>query len=136
MPKDIKGQARTLKILIADDNRDHTDTFGLLLQAAGHQVHISYDGASALEMALAVVPDVMLLDIGMPLPDGHDLAREIRRQPWGRSTYLIAISAWGTEQHKQRSLHAGFNRHLTKPVDFDDLVSILNSIPRGSGEAE
>jgi CheY-like chemotaxis protein len=128
MPKDVKGKIRRLNILLADDNRDYSDTLGLLLQSQGHEVHITYDGAAALIKAEALRPDLVLLDIGMPLMSGLDIARGIRAQPWGQNICLIAITAWGTEQDKQRSMAAGFNRHLTKPVDLDSLMSILNNI--------
>ncbi len=126
MPKDIKGRSRALKILIADDNRDHVDTLGLLLKADGHQVHIAYDGASALEVARLVRPDVALLDIGMPVLSGRTVAEHIRSQEWGRSIYLVAVTAWSSESDKKQSVDAGFDRHLTKPLNFDTLTSILN----------
>jgi CheY-like chemotaxis protein len=80
----------------------------------------------ALEVAAGFQPDVVLLDIGMPRMNGYEAARAIRRQPWGRSATLIALTGWGQPQDRQRSQEAGFNHHLVKPVDPDALLKLLS----------
>lgn len=106
-----------MKIVIADDNRDSADTMAMLLEAAGHEVHVAYDGAQAVEIAGRTRPEVILLDIGMPKMNGFECARAIRGQPWAAGTLLIALTGWGQEEDKRRAIEAGFDRHLTKPVD-------------------
>jgi len=109
--------APKMKIVIADDNRDSADSMAMLLEAGGHEVHVAYDGAQAVETAGRTHPEVVLLDIGMPKMNGFECARAIRGQPWGTGTLLIALTGWGQEEDKRRAIEAGFDRHLTKPVD-------------------
>jgi CheY-like chemotaxis protein len=109
--------APKMKIVIADDNRDSADSMAMLLQAGGHEVHVAYDGVQAVETAGRTRPEVILLDIGMPKMNGFECARAIRGQPWASDTLLIALTGWGQEEDKRRALEAGFDRHLTKPVD-------------------
>lgn len=121
-----------MKIVLADDNRDSADSMGMLLGAMGHDVHVAYDGAEALETAGRVRPEVVLLDIGMPKMDGFECARSIRSQPWGARTILIALTGWGQEEDKRRTQEAGFDRHLTKPVDpaaLEGALEILRKEP-------
>ena len=114
-----------MKIVIADDNRDSADSMAMLLEAGGHEVHVAYDGAEAVAAADKTRPDVIQLDIGMPKMDGFECARAIRGQPWAAGTLLIALTGWGQEEDKRRALEAGFDRHLTKPVDPATLEAVL-----------
>ena len=114
-----------MKIVIADDNRDSADSMAMLLEAGGHEVHVAYDGAEAVAAADKTRPDVILLDIGMPKMDGFECARAIRSQPWAAGTLLIALTGWGQEEDKRRAVEAGFDRHLTKPVDPVTLEAVL-----------
>src|SRR5262249_34536276 len=84
------------RILVADDNRDSADSLAMLL-GRRHEVHRAYDGATAFELAAGVLPEVMLLDIGMPKLDGYEVARRVRQEPWGSSVYLVALSGWGRD---------------------------------------
>ena len=115
--------------LIADDLADSADSLALLLRQYGHKVHIAYDGEQALETAARFKPRVALLDIGMPKLDGHDVARKIRAQPWGRDMVLIALSGWGQRDDRHRTREAGFTHHLVKPLDLAELAAVLTSAP-------
>lgn len=105
------------RVLLADDNRDAAESLAMLLQMAGHEVRIAHDGVAAVELAAQFRPDVALLDIGMPGLDGYAVARTIRAQPWGTAPHLVALTGWGQEEDRRRSREAGFDEHLTKPVD-------------------
>ena len=114
-----------MKIVIADDNRDSADSLGMLLGVLGHDVHVAYDGIAAVQAAERIRPDFIFLDIGMPGMDGNECARAIRKQPWAAKTQLVALTGWGQEEDKRRTREAGFDRHLTKPVDPEALESAL-----------
>ena len=121
------GAAR--RILVADDNADALESLATLLTLSGHEVYRALDGSLALEAAERYVPDVALLDIGMPQLSGYDVARQIRARPWGQSLVLIALTGWGQESDRRRSQEAGFNSHLVKPVDPEELNRILAHLP-------
>jgi CheY-like chemotaxis protein/two-component sensor histidine kinase len=113
------------KILVADDSQDGADSLAFLLRAAGHDVHTAYDGRTAIRLAEELKPDVVLLDIGMPEVSGYDVARAIRRESWGRTMRLFALTGWGQAEHRRRSLEVGFDDHLVKPVELDMLENLL-----------
>ncbi|MDP3719924.1 MAG: ATP-binding protein [Acidobacteriota bacterium] len=115
----------TWRILVADDSEDGADSLAFLLRAAGHEVHTAYDGRTAIRLAEELLPDVVLLDIGMPEVSGYDVARAIRREGWGRTMRLIALTGWGQAEHRRRSLEVGFDEHLVKPVELDVLEEVL-----------
>ncbi len=112
-------------ILVADDNRDGAETMGMLLQLSGHVVHLAHSGIEAYEVAKRVRPDIAVLDIGMPDITGYEVAEKIRREAWGESVMLIAITGWGQAEDKRRAVAAGFDHHLTKPVDPNQLEELL-----------
>ncbi|HJX26523.1 MAG TPA: ATP-binding protein [Thermoanaerobaculia bacterium] len=114
-----------LRILIADDNRDAAESLGMLLEIEGHEISIVHDGVAAVETAATFEPDVALLDIGMPGLNGYEVAHSLRGQPAGKRMTLVAITGWGQEEDKRRSMEAGFDHHLIKPVDYKDLVGLL-----------
>jgi two-component system CheB/CheR fusion protein len=89
----------------------------MLFESDGHEVHSAHDGAEALELISQTRPQIAILDIGMPGLNGYELAARIRAQPWGEKMMLIAVTGWGDERHKEATGAAGFNHHLTKPVD-------------------
>ncbi len=122
--------ARTRRVLVADDLRDAADSLHLLLESMGHEVHVAYDGTQALEMAEALRPDVVLLDLGMPSLNGYDTCRHIRAQPWGDSILLIAHTGWGQPDDRRRTREAGFDHHMVKPIDPDELEALLR-VPAG-----
>ena len=118
------------RILVVDDNRDSTDSLSMLLQLQGHEVTTAYDGLEALDMCEQFRPEVVLLDIGMPKLNGYEACRRIRAQPWGQDIVLIAQTGWGQEEDRTRTKAAGFDAHLTKPIDPETLYSLI-TVPRG-----
>jgi CheY-like chemotaxis protein len=113
--------------LIADDNRDAADSLSLLLELSGHEVRVAHLGQTALSLAQTFRPDVAFLDIGMPDMSGYEVARALRQEPWATSLQLIALTGWGQEDDRRRALEAGFDLHLTKPVDPDLLQRLIAS---------
>jgi DNA-binding response OmpR family regulator len=108
-----------------DDNRDAADSLGLLLGLDGHDVRVAYAGRQALETAREFLPDVAILDLGLPDLSGYDVAQLMRQDPVLQRVALIALTGWGQDEHKQRARDAGFDFHLTKPVDLDRLAAVL-----------
>jgi PAS domain S-box-containing protein len=115
----------SLRILIVDDNRDSADSLGMLLQIMGNDIRMAHDGQEGLDVAEEFRPDVVLLDIGLPKLNGYEACRRIREQSWGRSVVLIALTGWGQEDDRRRSHEAGFDHHMVKPVDPQDLMGLL-----------
>jgi CheY-like chemotaxis protein len=130
--------ASSRRVLIVDDNKDAADSMALLVETVGHKVRTAYDGHGALDAAFAFAPHVLLLDLGVPGLNGFEIARSIRRQPWGKTVALIAVTGWGQEQDRRRTAEAGFDAHLIKPVSKADLLSALRACAqtgRSGGEA-
>jgi len=119
------GPGAGLRILVIDDNNDNADTMSTLLRMLGHEVTVSNSGLEGLRCVADSAPDVALLDIGMPNMNGYEVAQRIRSQPHCRDMMLIAITGWGQEVDRVRSRAAGFDHHLVKPVDFDQLQKLL-----------
>jgi signal transduction histidine kinase/CheY-like chemotaxis protein len=122
-----RGESRRRKVLVADDNRDAAESMAMLLDVLGHDVRVAFDGQSALALARIFQPDVAVLDLGMPKMSGYDLARALRREPWAASLCLVAATGWGDLEARASSKEAGFDRHLTKPVDPKDLDEVLRT---------
>src|SRR6185503_4027803 len=99
-----------------------------LLRAFGHEAAVAFDGASAMQVALEYVPEVVLLDIGLPVMNGYDIARWFRQQPTLNKVVLIAMTGYGQQSDRQRTQDAGFDHHLVKPVDFAKIESILSAV--------
>jgi signal transduction histidine kinase/ActR/RegA family two-component response regulator len=117
------------RILLADDNGDVLESLALLLEVQGHEVYTAANGALALEHARQHHPDMALLDIGMPVMDGYEVARRIRAQPWGARILLVAVTGWGQDADRRRSDEAGFDSHLVKPLDLGQLAQLLVTLP-------
>lgn len=113
------------RVLIADDNQDAADSLAMLLRMEGHDVAVAGDGKQAVAMADSFRPEVALLDIGMPQLSGYEVAQRIRQGPFGQEIILIAITGWGQSSDKARAAAAGFNHHLTKPIEADALAKVL-----------
>jgi PAS domain S-box-containing protein len=113
------------RILVVDDNRPAADTLGMLLKLIGAEVHVVYDGPTALRVLENYQPTTVLLDLGMPGMNGYEVAHRIRHHPKLQDVTLIALSGWGQEEDLQRSRSAGFDHHLTKPVGIKDLQLVL-----------
>jgi signal transduction histidine kinase/ActR/RegA family two-component response regulator len=121
---------RALDILIVDDNADAADTLSMYLSTMGHQLRVAYEGHSALGLAAETAPDVLLLDIGLPDIDGYELAQRVRALPQTTHATLIALTGYGQDSDRERSVAAGFNHHLTKPVDVAALLRLLGKVSK------
>jgi PAS domain S-box-containing protein len=113
------------RILVVDDNRSNATSLGVLLRALGQDVEMAYDGPAALELVRRRRPDLVLLDIGLPGMDGYEVARRCREDEGTRRIMLVAMTGYGKEEDRRRSQEAGFNAHLVKPVNLEDLQMIL-----------
>jgi len=118
-----------MRILVVDDHKDGAESMSALLRLQGHEVRMANDGEAALAAAEAFRPDVMLLDIGLPLLSGYEVCRRLREQPWGRQITVFALTGWGDADAIKKGEAAGFDRHLVKPVEYAVLVGILASLP-------
>jgi len=122
----VAGTANhTARILVVDDNRDTALALSKLLEVLGHDVRTAYDGPSALALARRQRPDYVLLDIGLPGLDGYKVAAELRKDLDCRDTVIIAVSGYGQEEDRRRSQEAGFDHHLVKPINHDELILLL-----------
>ncbi len=119
---------RRLRILVADDNRDAAQTLAMLLRLDGHDVRAVHDGAEALTLGDAFHPQLLLLDIGMPVLDGYETARQVRERPWGRGAQLVALTGWGQDSDRRNAMNAGFHHHLVKPAEPDTLRALIDGI--------
>jgi CheY-like chemotaxis protein len=126
-----KIAARSRRILVVDDYGESAETLADLLRLDGNEVEIAHDGYEAVETAAHFRPAVILLDVAMPKLNGYDAARCIREQPWGKKMVLIAVTGWGQARDRQRSREAGFDAHLTKPVDYPELINLLSELSPG-----
>jgi CheY-like chemotaxis protein len=124
-PAPAAKTAKSKRILVVDDSRDQAQSLGLLLKLLGHDVRTDYDGATALETAKQFKPDIVLLDIGLPKMNGYEVARRIREIPALKNVLLVAQTGWGQEEHRRRSIEAGFDHHFVKPVSIESLEEIL-----------
>lgn len=124
------NETPALRILVVDDNRDSADSLAMLLEMNGHTGMVAYDGATALEKAEKTRPHVALVDIGMPTMNGFEVAQRISTAGWGKDTVLVAVTGWGAKSDRAKSKEAGFAYHLTKPVDYDTLASLLSVAAR------
>jgi PAS domain S-box-containing protein len=119
------GRAR---VLVADDNRDAAESLALVLEFAGYEVFTAFNGADALETGSRERPRAALIDVGMPGMSGHEVARRARHEAWGKNAVLIAVTGWGQDQDKQAAMAAGFDAHMTKPVDPVAIEQVLGDL--------
>jgi CheY-like chemotaxis protein len=126
----MPAATRASRILVVDDNRDAAVMLAELLVAYGYDARAAHDAASALDLGERFEPDLALLDIGLPLVDGYELARRFHAHPVLRRTRLIALTGHGQEQDRRQSAAAGFRGHLVKPVDVDKLRDLLDGLAR------
>jgi CheY-like chemotaxis protein len=122
--------ARARRVLVVDDNVDAAESLQTMLAFEGHAAEVAHSGADALGAIERFQPHVVLLDIGMPEMDGYEVARRIRALPYGSRIALYALTGWAQEEDKRRALEAGFDEHLTKPVDRATLLELLGTVPR------
>ncbi|SAL05068.1 histidine kinase [Caballeronia calidae] len=114
------------RILIADDDDDALAGLAHLLNGMGHEVALAANGAQAVEVAAQFDPEVVILDLGMPIVDGLAAARALRGLPNGPAMMLVALTGWGQPQHREMTQDAGFDVHLVKPISADQLQFILS----------
>lgn len=128
------ASAAAKRVLIVDDNRDAALSLSMLLRLSGNHTQTAHDGLEAIERAAEFRPDVVLLDIGLPKLDGHEVCRRLRQQPWGKNLLLVALSGWAEDL--QNSPDVGFDHHLVKPVSHSTLVGLLDALSGKRPQAE
>jgi CheY-like chemotaxis protein len=116
-----------LQVLVVDDNTDAAESLGVLLDIEGHAAYIAHTGAEALQLAQSRPLDVVFLDIGLPDMTGYEVARQMRLLPGMQKTLLVALTGWGTQDDRQRTREAGFDRHLTKPAELPAVEELLRA---------
>src|SRR5689334_15669206 len=119
---------RELRILVVDDYADQADISQDLVELMGYRVEKAYAGGSALELVRSFRPDVILLDLAMPKMSGYEVARAIRDLPYGDSIRIIAVTGHARAEDRRRTTEAGFDLHLVKPVDPDELAQVLQQL--------
>ncbi|MGV3485705.1 MAG: response regulator [Planctomycetaceae bacterium] len=115
------------RVLVVDDNEAAARLLGMIIELHGCEVLTAGDGRQAIQIAEAFRPDAILMDLGMPRMNGFQAARYLRDQAWGRSTLLVAISGSGDDDDKQQTAQAGFDAHLVKPVDPEEIAWLLSA---------
>ena len=130
-PADANTAVLSRRVLVVDDSPDSAEAMALLLRLKGHHVETAHDGEEALATAERFRPHAILLDLGMPKLNGFDVCRRIRQQPWGASVLMVAQTGWGQAQDRARTLEAGFDAHLTKPIDPDAVHAMLVALKEG-----
>jgi CheY-like chemotaxis protein len=113
----VKPLPQRFRILVVDDNHDSALSLAMMLSIMGHETRTAHDGESAVATAESFLPEVVLLDIGLPKLNGYEVAQRIRENAWGRSMFLIAVTGWGQDEDRQRSSEVGLNVHMVKPVE-------------------
>ncbi len=125
----LNAGSRQLKVLLIEDNKDAAKTLGLLLSRYGHQVKMAYAAPQGIDIAQEWLPDVVVCDLGLPGMDGYQVAQKLRSTPATSATRLLALSGHGFEDDRRRSQAAGFDLHLTKPADPEELQRLL-AVPK------
>jgi CheY-like chemotaxis protein len=121
----VAEDAQSLRILVVDDNIDGADVLSVMLSDEGQQVRTAYDGREAMDAASRERPDLVFLDIGLPKLDGYEVARLMRADPGLKDTYLVALTAFGSQADKAKALEAGFDMHVIKPIDPATIYAVL-----------
>ena len=116
------------RILVVDDNQDAAESLAMLLELTGYQTQLAFDGLEAVEAANSFQPDVILMDLGMPVLNGFEAARQVREQPWSKRVVLVALTGWGQAEDRKRTAEVGFDGHLVKPVEFAVLTKLLTKL--------
>ena len=127
-PEVLPAKRKFCRVLVVDDNVDAAQSLADLLSLSGHDVRLAYEGISAVDSAVTWCPDVVLLDIGLPGLNGFEVAKRIRQQAACPNMVLVALTGYGQATDRQRSKDAGFDHHLVKPADFDDVEKILEGV--------
>ena len=125
----VKNSPQRFRILVVDDNHDSALSLAMMLSIMGHETRTAHDGESAVTTAESFLPEVVLLDIGLPKLNGYEVAQRIRENEWGKTMFLIAVTGWGQEEDRQRSSEVGLNVHMVKPVEPAALERLLADLP-------
>jgi CheY-like chemotaxis protein/two-component sensor histidine kinase len=128
LPTTSQASGHSMRILVVDDNHDGAKTLSMILKLSGNDVHTVFDGESALAAVRENLFDVVLLDIGLPGMNGHEVCRGIRQMPHGDQMVIIAQTGWSQDSDRRKTKEAGFDHHLTKPIDLKVLASLLTEI--------
>jgi CheY-like chemotaxis protein len=137
LPPASEPAVTPLRILIVDDNHDSAEMLATLLGFSGHETHTAHDGMAAVEAANELDPDVIFLDIGLPVLNGYEAGRRIRERNGGRRRpVLVALTGWGQDEDRRRSEEAGFDAHVVKPVDDTRLRKLLADVGSRNEEVE
>jgi len=129
------GEVRHRRVLIVDDVNDITTTLSELITILGHEVRVANHGDQAVALAREFHPDLVLLDLGMPDPDGYEVARRLRAEPGGKNMELVAMSGWGHPRAREQAVQAGFDRHFLKPITVAHLTALLGRPAQGVAAA-
>src|SRR5262245_15354812 len=124
------GHSEGFTILVVEDHADSGEALAMLLEALGHRAEAVFDGTAALAALDAGLPEVMLIDLGLPDMSGTELARRVRALPAGKTLILIALTGHGFEEDRRETLAAGFDYHLVKPVEVEQIADLLRGIRR------
>lgn len=116
------------KVLVIDDNPDITESLLMALELLGYEAKSANDGFKGIELASSFLPEIILLDIGLPNLNGYEVARLIRKESWSKEMTLIAVTGWGHPEDQENAIKAGFDLHLTKPIDFEELDNYLKNV--------
>jgi CheY-like chemotaxis protein len=122
--------ATSHRVLLVDDNPDSSEPLSLLLQTRGHETRISTDGEDAIVVADDFRPNCVVLDLGLPRMDGYEVARRLRDRPYGGELVLVALTGWAGKDVRSKAAEAGFDYHLVKPVNWEELEQIVESAAR------
>jgi CheY-like chemotaxis protein len=128
-PSARQGDPVRRRILVVDDVRASASTLAMMLERIGQEVLVAHDGSEAIEQVAARHPDVVFLDIAMPGMSGYDVARHLRADPRTTHLVLVALTGYGNQEDRRRSMNAGFDHHLTKPTSIEELAALLRSLP-------
>lgn len=129
LPSLVRSGTHSLQVLVVDDNRDSADSLALLMRLGGHQVDVAYNGSVALLLAEKNKPHVVLLDIGLPRVDGYQVVEVLRQRPETKQALIVAVTGRSSNEDRQRSLEAGFDLHLVKPIEIEPLLRFLKGDP-------
>jgi CheY-like chemotaxis protein len=116
------------RVLVVDDHVDNAESLSMLVQVMGHEVATAFDGPEAVEVAEQFRPDLVLLDIGLPTLDGFEVAERLRAGEHGDKMFLVAITGWTRDEERERARAAGFDEHMTKPIDPARLEALIASV--------
>jgi two-component system OmpR family response regulator len=119
--------ASAQRVLLVDDNVDSTEPLSLLLQAKGHDTRVAVEGEGAISVADDFQPNCVVLDLGLPGMDGYEVARRLRERPYGGAMVLVALTGWAGKEVRAKAAEAGFDYHLVKPVNWEELERIVTA---------